>query len=130
VITLSAMIRRAALLATLLVAAMPAVAAGQGTPFAPLPPSQQAPTVTVAPPPAGSSSDDGLNTWQQILMFGGGAVLLIGIGLVIVRDARQAAPVKAGEPATSGSTRRSRQRERERARAKAKAARRQRRRNR
>ena len=63
-------------------------------------------------------------------MFGGGAVLLIGIGLVIVRDARQAAPVKAGEATTSGTTRRSRQRERERARAKAKAARRQRRRNR
>ena len=130
--TLSAMIRRAVVLATVLVASGPVtVAFGQGAPFAPLPPPQQPPpTVTVPPTSSRSSANDGLKTWQQILIFGGGAALLFGIGMVIVRDARRAAPVKAGEQPTGGTTRRSRDRERERARARAKAARRQRRRNR
>jgi hypothetical protein len=130
VTTLSTMIRRLALLAVVAALGFGApVAFAQLSPFNQLPPAQTTPTVTVAPP-SNPTADDGLETWQQILIFGGGAVLLGGIGWVIVRDARRAAPVTAGGPATSGKSARSRERERARARARAKAAKRQRRRNR
>jgi hypothetical protein len=126
------MIRRATCLAAVLALCAPVTAAfGQGAPFAPLPPAQTTPDVTVAPSNASSNGDDGLKTWQEILIFGGGLALLAGIGMIIVRDARQAAPVKAGGPETSsGGSRRSREKARDRSRAKAKAARQQRRRNR
>ncbi|MEA2273385.1 MAG: hypothetical protein QOI98_2093 [Solirubrobacteraceae bacterium] len=121
--------RIAAIAGALLLAGPVAATFGQ-SPFTPLPPSQQTPTVTQAPaqPTNTNTTGGGLKTWQEILMFGGGAVLLAGIGMAIVSDARRAAPVKAGASATPAPPPRAR--DRQRARAKAKAARRQRRRNR
>jgi hypothetical protein len=124
--------RVTALAAAAILGGPTAVAFAQLSPFNQLPPAQTTPTVTA--PPANNSSNGGgggLKTWQELLMFGGGLALLAGIGMIIVRDARQAAPVKAGGPETSGGgTRRSREKQRARARARAKAARRQRRRSR
>ena len=129
--TLSAMIRRTAALAVVVALGVPAAAAfGQLSPLNQLPPAQTTPTVTVAPSRS-SAGGGGLKTWQEILIFGGGLALLAGIGMIIVRDARQAAPIKAGGPdAAGGTSRRSRAKARQRSRAKAKAARHQRRRNR
>jgi len=79
-------------LALLLTLAVPATAPGQGTPFAPLEPSAPPPTPTQTFSNTGSD-DDGLDGWQQALIFGSGLILLGGIGLAIVRDARQRAPV-------------------------------------
>jgi hypothetical protein len=124
--------RRAATLAVAAILGGPVgVAFAQLSPFNQLPPAQTTPTVTVAPSTSSSGDGGGLKTWQEVLMFGGGIALIAGIGMIIVRDARQSAPVKAGGPEVAGgATRRSRQKARERARAQAKAARRQRRRNR
>ncbi len=120
-------------LALVLVAllAAPAAALAQATPFQGLPPAQTTPTVVVAPPAPGES--DGLSGWQEALLYGAGAVLLVGIGWMIVRDARRRRPSGPGRPRTPGmggsKPNRSPQAKR-RARQKAKQARRQRRRNR
>jgi hypothetical protein len=126
------MIRRTAALAAALALGFPAgVAFAQLSPLNQLPPAETTPTVTVAPSNSSSGDGGGLKTWQEVLMFGGGIALIAGIGMIIVRDARQSAPVKAGGPeGAGGASRRSREKARERARAQAKAARRQRRRNR
>jgi hypothetical protein len=89
------MLRRITLLLCLLVLAAPTAALAQDqSPFTPLPPAQ-----TSAPEPAttdssssGSSDGGGLRTWQEILIFVGGGILLLGIAWAIVSDARQAAP--------------------------------------
>jgi hypothetical protein len=128
------MLTRLAVLALVLGCAVPSVAHGQGSPFAPLPPSPEgpAPTQTQAPLDP-SNQDDGLETWQELLIYGAGGVLLLGIGWAIVADARRAAPVKAGTRPQKGGGARSTDaaaKARARARARAKAARRQRKRSR
>jgi hypothetical protein len=84
--------------------------------------------VTAPTSSSGGSDSGGLGSNAQVALFALGGVLLAGIGWVIVRDARHAAP-NAGAPA-AGATGRKRRYDREKARARAKAARRQRRRNR
>jgi hypothetical protein len=121
--------RTALALASACVLLAPAASAfGQGSPFSPLPPPP-APEQTAPPSPAPTNRSvpgGGLETWQQILIFGAGAALLLGIARVIVADARRSAPVKAA--AKQGPPPRDRTAERARARARAKAARKQRRR--
>jgi hypothetical protein len=89
---------RISLAAVLVVLALPSAAGAQtASPFTPIPqpaPEQPAP----APAPASSSSsDDGLSTSAQIIMFGGGVLILAAIGYGIWWDARRRAPVAAGE---------------------------------
>jgi hypothetical protein len=106
--------------------------------------AQQAPTLGApetqtgaAPPPPETDDDDdgGLATWQQILIFGAGIVLLGGIGFAIVGDARgRAARLTrrrgSPEPAGAGVPHKHRQQAKQRARVRARAARAQRRKNR
>ena len=124
----------AALLATLALLGAPAAALGQANPFAPLPQGQTVQTEVVVPPPANGGDSGGLKTWQQILIFGAGAILLFGIGLAIASDARRRAPVKdseLGHIGQAGATKRNRSlKQQQRARAKAKMGRQQRKRNR
>jgi hypothetical protein len=91
-----AMLRRFTLLICLVAAlAVPVAAAhAQSSPFAPLPPASTAPdpTPTVSSPSSSSTGNGGLKSWQQILIFAGGGILLLGIAWAIVSDARQAAP--------------------------------------
>ena len=125
------------LFATLIVVGALAVAAapalGQGAPFTPLPPS---PIPAPAPSsPSGSSSDSGggLSGWQSTLIYVGAALLLGGIGLMIVLDAREKArTTKAHGPADPERSGHDPHRERtkQQQRRKQKAARAQRRRNR
>ncbi|HEY6761168.1 MAG TPA: hypothetical protein VI318_16850 [Baekduia sp.] len=71
------------------------IAHAQSSPFAPLPPSQPAPAPapTVTTDPTTSTDDGGLKGWQQVLIFAGGGILLLGIAWAIVTDARKNAPV-------------------------------------
>ncbi|MBI5106531.1 MAG: hypothetical protein HZB46_16360 [Solirubrobacterales bacterium] len=77
----------------------PVAAAQVSDPFGPTP-------QPVAPAPSddggdGNSSttnkDDGLESWQQVLIFLGGGILLVGIGWAIVSDARRNAPATEEE---------------------------------
>jgi hypothetical protein len=121
----------APLLAALALLAAPAVATAQ-SPFAPLPQAAppEAPTVVVS----NNGSGDGLQTWQELLIFGAGLILLVGIGWAIAADARTKAPVTDREmahPGMGGATKTNRSaKQKERARAKAKLGRQQRKRNR
>ena len=76
-----------------------------------------------------TSQDDngGLGTMGDVAIYGAGALLLFGMGWLIVRDARRRAPIEERVPQPTGTH--SPQRH-ARARAKAKAARAQRKRNR
>jgi hypothetical protein len=68
-------------------------------------PPAQPRTTTVTPTPSptpASTSNGGLSTLAQASIFAGAAVLIAVIGLVIVRDARRAAPVKARDVAIAG----------------------------
>lgn len=108
------------------------------------PPSLGAPSPeeTAPAPTTTSGSDSGLKTWQQLLIFGAGAVLLAGIGFAIVSDARDRvgrgdrrggadrSRSGVGDDDRIGAPHRHKQRSKGRARVKAKAARQQRRRNR
>src|SRR3954469_3051008 len=113
----------ATVLASLALLATPATVFAQANPFSPIPQAQTTPTEVVVAPPA-NSDDGGLETWQEVLIFGAGLVLLLGIGWAIASDARRRAPVKDSELAHPGfgdATKRNRsQKQRERARAKAK----------
>ena len=124
------MVRRLAapLVLVLAVGSAAGTAHGQSSPFAPLPQAApNTPTVTTQATTT-SSSDSGLSTGAQVLLFGGGALLLAAIAWLIVRDARSAAPVdERAHPPRSGSAPRN---DRAQARRRAKAARRQRKRNR
>ena len=101
---------------------------GQSSPFAPLPQAAPSTPTLTTQATTTSSSDSGLSTGAQVLLFGGGAVLLAAIAWLIVRDARAAAPVDERlHPPRSGSAP---PRDRAQARRRAKAARRQRKRNR
>jgi hypothetical protein len=123
----------APLLATLALLTAPALAPAQQNPFAPLPQAPQSGTPTVVV--SNSTADSGgLATWQEILIFGAGLALLLGIAWAIVSDARSRAPVKDSElahPGMGGPVRTNRSRkQKDRARAKAKVGRAQRKRNR
>jgi hypothetical protein len=91
---------RAFILAVVLWAvAVPGVALAQNDPFGPLP--QPAPQQPVQPSPSPSQptngSNDGLQGWQEALIFGGGGILLLGIGWAILADARRRAPTSEEE---------------------------------
>ncbi len=116
----------AAILLTLALA-VPAVA--QEAPTLGAPSTEE--TTTQAPVTTTDTSDGGLAGWQQILIFAAGIILLGGIAIAIVSDARQRAggdDRAVNEDGTVGH--RHRQQSKQRARAKGKAARAQRRRNR
>jgi len=127
------------LLATLIVVGALAVAAapalGQGAPFAPLPPSPIPAPAPAPSSPSGSSSGSGggLSGWQSTLIYLGAALLLGGIGLMIVLDAREKARTAKShgptDPERSGRDPH-RERAKQQQRRKQKAARAQRRRNR
>jgi hypothetical protein len=109
-----------------------APAAAQQSPTLGAPP---APDVTVSTQPSTSSTTGGggLATWQQALIFGAGIILIGGIAVAILSDARErSGRAGHGGPATepAGPPHRHRQQSKQRARAKGKAARAQRRRNR
>jgi hypothetical protein len=90
--------RPLAIAALLWVLALPAAASAQN-PFGPLPQAQP-PTQTATTNTGSSTStsdNGGLKTWQEILLFMGGVILIVGIGYAIVTDARRNAPVKEGE---------------------------------
>jgi hypothetical protein len=91
-------------------------------------------TQTGAPPETSTSSGGGgLKTWQEVLIFCAGLVLLAGIGFAIVGDARERVRRlgRGGtETATAGVPHKHRAQAKQRARAKARAARAQRRKNR
>jgi uncharacterized oligopeptide transporter (OPT) family protein len=86
-----AMLRRFTLLICLLALAAPIAAHAQSSPFAPLPQAQTTPDQTTVATST-TDDDDGLETWQQILIFAGGGILLLGIAWAIVTDARSVAP--------------------------------------
>jgi hypothetical protein len=95
--------RPLAIAALLWVLALPAAASAQN-PFGPLPQAQQ-PTQTATTNTGSSTStsdNGGLKTWQEILLFMGGVILIVGIGYAIVTDARRNAPVKEGEESHIG----------------------------
>jgi hypothetical protein len=81
------------------VLAPPVAALAQQSPFAPLPPAQQPtqPTTTTSNTSNTNGDSGGLSSWQEVLIFLGGVVLIVGIGYAIVTDARRSAPVKEGE---------------------------------
>lgn len=125
-------------LTLVLALAVPATATGQGTPFRPLDPAAPPPTPTQTAAPS-DPAGGGLDGWQQGLIFAAGLILLGGIGMAIVRDARQRAPVTDDRrivappdpdaPKPKG-TRPPREREKERRRQTARRAKAQRKRNR
>jgi hypothetical protein len=121
-----------AALALAIAAAAPAAAQQAPTLGAP-----ETPQTTAAPPPDTSDSGNGggLKTWQEVLIFCAGLVLLAGIGFAIVGDARDRAGrlTRRGrepEAAGAGLPHKHRQQAKQRARAKTRAAKAQRRKNR
>jgi hypothetical protein len=117
--------------AAALVLALAAPAGAQQAPTLGAPPQ---PDVTVQTTQTTSSGGGGLKTWQEALIFAAGLVLIGGIAVAILADARDRARRLAHgrDPLTepANAPHRHKQRSKERARAKAKAARAQRRRNR
>ena len=120
-----------ALAALVLALAVAAPAAAQQTPTLGAPETQNE---TAAPPPETTDSGNGgLKTWQQVLIFGAGVILLAGIGFAIVGDARERTRKfshHTGEEVAAGVPHKHSQRAKQRARAKARAAKAQRRKNR
>jgi len=122
------MAARLSVLLALLTLAVPPAALAQSNPFAPIPQAPPDTTPTVQQPTSNTTSDNGsLSTVGEIALYGAGALLLFGMGWLIVRDARRRAPIeeRVSQPTGTHSPRRH-----ARARQKAKAARAQRKRNR
>ncbi len=75
----------------------PTALAQTDSPFNPLPqaPAQtvQTPTVTTRTTSQTNVPSDGLKTWQAVLIVLAGMILLLGIAMAILRDARTRAPV-------------------------------------
>jgi TRAP-type C4-dicarboxylate transport system permease small subunit len=116
---------------TALVLTLAAPAGAQQAPTLGAPPQ---PDVTVQTAQTTDTGGGGLKTWQQALIFAAGIVLIGGIAVAILADARERAR-RLGhgrDPLTepADAPHRHKQRSKQRARAKAKAARAQRRRNR
>ena len=82
--------RFAAPLCALALLAPGAAHAQGGGAFDPLPPAPPEQPSTV--PQEERTDDDGLSSTQQLLIASSGIILLFGIGWLIVRDARGAAP--------------------------------------
>lgn len=106
--------------------------------------AQQAPTLGAPPAPnvtaqttqsSTGSGGGGLKTWQEALIFAAGLILIGGITLAILSDARERSRrMRRGGPVTESGPdpdrHRHRQRSKQQARARGKAARAQRRKNR
>jgi hypothetical protein len=91
-------LRRPLAIAAVLCALAPPAAALAQSPFSPLPQPVEPTTTTTSNNTTTTSGDSGgLATWQEVLIFLGGVVLIIGIGYAIVTDARRNAPVREGE---------------------------------
>ena len=127
--SLPAMLVRVASALAVLALAMPPSASAQSSPFAPLPQAPPDTSTIQVQTTSNTSQDDngGLGTMGDVAIYGAGALLLFGMGWLIVRDARRRAPIEERAPQPTGTH--SPQRH-ARARAKAKAARAQRKRNR
>jgi hypothetical protein len=95
------MAARLALSLVVLALAAPAAAFAQTDPFAPLPPAPQEQPAQPVRTVADTTDDGGLDRWQEILIFAGGGILLVGIGWAIVADARKNAPVEQGQGVAS-----------------------------
>jgi len=97
-------LRRPLAIAALLCVLAPPAAALAQNPFGPLPQAQQPTQTTTTSHGSSSNTGDsgGLKSWQEILIFMGGVVLIVGIGYGIVTDARRNAPVKEGEESHIG----------------------------
>ena len=80
------------LLSVLALAAAPAGAAAQGSPFSPIPQAPPQQTAPPAPDPAADEDEGSLTRLQEILIAIAGIILVTGIAWAIVRDARQVAP--------------------------------------
>ena len=121
-----------ALGALVLALALAAPAGAQQTPTlgAPETPDRRPPPPPETPARRG---DGGLKTWQEVLIFGAGVILLGGIGFAIVGDARERTRKfshHTGEEVAAGVPHKHSQQAKQRARAKARQARAQRRKNR
>jgi hypothetical protein len=120
-----------ALGALALVLSLAAPVAAQNAPTLGAPETQ---TDTAAPAPETTSSGGGgLKTWQEVLIFAAGLILLGGIGVAIVGDARERTRKfshHTGEEVAAGIPHKHSQAAKKRARAKARQARQQRRKNR
>jgi hypothetical protein len=120
-----------ALGALALVLSLAAPVAAQNAPTLGAPETQ---TDTAAPPPETTSAGGGgLKTWQEVLIFAAGLILLGGIGFAIVGDARERTRKfshHTGEEVAAGIPHKHSQAAKKRARAKARQARQQRRKNR
>jgi hypothetical protein len=103
--------------------------------------AQQAPTLGAPPAPdqtvqtqsTSTSGGGGLATWQEVLIFAAGIVLITGIAVAILADAREKARgIRGGGPVTDPgeAPHRHKQRSKQQARQKARAAKAARRRNR
>ena len=119
-----------AVLVALAALALPAAALAQSAPELGAPEPEE----TTPAPVTTDSGDDGLETWQQALIFAAGVVLLAGISVAIIGDARHRAR-RDGRPALSAeeqrdASRHGQQAAKQRARQKARAARAARKRNR
>jgi hypothetical protein len=129
--------RPAATLLAALALLAPAGALAQDNPLGPLPQAPQSGTPTVAvAPPGNDGGGGGLKTWQEVLIFGAGLILLGGIVFAIVGDARERARRRSRHGTTpeavgaAGVPHKHSQQAKQRARAKARQARAQRRKNR
>ena len=94
-----------ALALVVVLALAPAAIAQTDSPFNPLPqaPAQtvQTPTVTTQTTSQSNVYSDGLKTWQAVLIVLAGLILLIGIAMAIMRDARTRAPIAEEDPASA-----------------------------
>jgi hypothetical protein len=104
--------------------------------------AQQAPTLGAPPTPTVTpqtvqsttgAGNGGLKTWQEVLIFAAGIILIGGIAVAILTDSRERArKIRHGGPVTEpgAAPHRHKQRSKEQARAKGRAAKAARRRNR
>jgi hypothetical protein len=91
-------LRRPLAIAALLCVLAPPAAALAQNPFGPLPqPVEPTTTTSTSGNTTTTGNSGGLSSWQEVLIFIGGVVLIVGIGYAIVTDARRNAPVKEGE---------------------------------
>jgi hypothetical protein len=115
-----------------LVLALAAPAGAQQAPTLGAPPAPDV-TAQTAPGSTTSTGNGGLKTWQEALIFAAGIILIGGIAVAILSDARERANrLSHGRPVTEPGTapHRHKHGSKQQARQKARAARAQRRRNR